>query len=91
MWSSPAIARTADELMPPSAGIELLRIVQLIGYRLLYNPVGLFVAYGMPLRRALARGNLLRAVGDEPFARAYPDAGRRRRGVQRGGRQILPR
>ena len=61
-----AIARTADELMPPRAGIELLRIVQLIGYRLLYNPVGLFVAYGMPLRRALARGNLLRAVGDEP-------------------------
>jgi len=61
-----AIARTADELLPPRAGIELLRIVQLIGYRLLYNPVGLFVAYGMPLRRALARGNLLRAVGDEP-------------------------
>ena len=61
-----AIARTADELMPPRAGIEFLRIVQLIGYRLLYNPVGLFVAYGMPLRWALARGNLLRAVGDEP-------------------------
>jgi dTDP-4-amino-4,6-dideoxygalactose transaminase len=60
-----AIARTADELMPSRLGIELLRIVQLIGYRLLYNPVGLCFAYGMPLRRSLARGNLLRAVGDE--------------------------
>ena len=30
-----------------------------------------------------------RAVGHQPFAVAHPDAGRRRRRVQRGGGQIL--
>jgi dTDP-4-amino-4,6-dideoxygalactose transaminase len=32
---------------------------------LFYNPVGLRLVYGVPLRRALARRDLLRAVGDE--------------------------
>src|SRR5688572_20502167 len=31
-----------------------------------------------------------RTVGHESFALAYPDAGRRRRRVQRGGREIMP-
>src|SRR6266568_5021576 len=31
-----------------------------------------------------------RTIGHEPFAVAHPDAGRRRRWVQRVGRQILP-
>jgi len=62
---SAAITRTADALMPFRVGIEVVRIVQLLGYRLLYNPVGLRLAYGIPLRRALARGDLLRAVGDD--------------------------
>ena len=31
-----------------------------------------------------------RTVGHEPFAVAYPDAGRRRRRLQRGASQILP-
>jgi len=60
-----AITQTAERLMPPRAGIELLRIVQLIGYRLLYNPVGLRFAYGIPLRRSLARRDFIRAAGDE--------------------------
>ncbi len=60
------VARTADELLPSRPGVELLRMVQVLGYRLLYNPLGLVFAYGMPLRRSLARGDLLRAVGDEP-------------------------
>jgi dTDP-4-amino-4,6-dideoxygalactose transaminase len=60
-----AMAQAADELMPPRAGLELLRVVQLIGYRVLYNPVGLHFAYGIPLRRALAKNDYFRAVGDE--------------------------
>jgi dTDP-4-amino-4,6-dideoxygalactose transaminase len=60
------VARTADELLPPRGGIELMRIVEVLGYRVLYNPRGLVFAYGMPLRRSLARGDMLRVVGDEP-------------------------
>lgn len=60
-----ALTRTADQRMPFRGGIELVRMIQLLGYRLLYNPVGLRLAYGVPLRRALARGDLLRAVGDD--------------------------
>jgi dTDP-4-amino-4,6-dideoxygalactose transaminase len=60
-----AIAETADRLLPFRAGVEFLRFLQVIGYRLFYNPIGLRFAYGLPLRRALARGDLVRAVGDE--------------------------
>jgi dTDP-4-amino-4,6-dideoxygalactose transaminase len=61
-----AIAQTADQLLSSRAGIEFLRFVQVIGYRLFYNPVGLHLVYGVPMRRALARRDLIRAVGDEP-------------------------
>ncbi len=86
-----AIARAADDLMPPRVGIELVRIVQLIGYRLLYNPIGLDFAYGRPLRRALARGNLLGAVGDEQRS-AIPlhRVGRWRRSVGASALRRLP-
>ena len=60
-----AITRTADQLTSSRAAIELLRIVQLIGYRLLYNPTGLRFVYGIPLRRSLARRDFIRAVGDQ--------------------------
>jgi len=60
-----ATADTADQLLPSRVGIEFLRFVQVIGYRLFYNPVGLRLVYGVPLRRALARRDLIRAVGDE--------------------------
>jgi perosamine synthetase len=60
-----AMTRTADQRMPFRGTIELVRMIQLLGYRLLYNPVGLRLAYGVPLRRALARGDLLRAAGDD--------------------------
>jgi dTDP-4-amino-4,6-dideoxygalactose transaminase len=60
-----AMTRIADELFRPRPGLEWLRILQLVGYRLLYNPLGMPLVYGIPLRRALARGDLLGAVGDE--------------------------
>ena len=79
-----AIAETVDELMQPHARAELRRIVELIGYRLLYNPVGLRVAYGLPLRRALVRGDVLHAVGDDvrgPIALHPVSAWRRKVGA----------
>jgi perosamine synthetase len=60
-----AAAETAEQLLPFRAGIEFLRFIQVIGYRVFYNPVGLRLVYGVPLRRALARRDLVRAVGDE--------------------------
>jgi len=60
-----ATCQTADRLLRSRSGIEFLRFLQVIGYRLFYNPVGLHLVYGVPLRRALARRDLIRAVGDE--------------------------
>ena len=60
-----AIAETADRLLPFRAGLEALRALQVIGYRLFYNPLGLPYVYGMELRRALARRDLIAAAGDE--------------------------
>jgi len=46
-------------------GIELLRLIQLVGYCLLYNPTALSLAYGAPLRYWLSKGDPVRAVGDD--------------------------
>jgi len=86
-----ALRETADQLMPSRPGLEALRIVQLIGYRLLYNPLGLRWAYGVPLRRALARGDLIGAVGDERGSEiALHRVGRWRRGVGASALRRLP-
>ncbi|MBX9771816.1 MAG: aminotransferase class I/II-fold pyridoxal phosphate-dependent enzyme, partial [Candidatus Obscuribacterales bacterium] len=45
--------------------VNLIRLIQLLGLHLLYNPYGLSYVYGDPLRSALAKGDLLGAVGDE--------------------------
>ena len=45
--------------------MELLRLIQLLGYRFMYNPAALSLAYGMPLRYWLKRGDPVRAVGDQ--------------------------
>jgi dTDP-4-amino-4,6-dideoxygalactose transaminase len=44
---------------------EACRLFQLAGYWLMYNPLGLRVVYGTPLRRALRRGDRVAAIGDE--------------------------
>ncbi|XBS69788.1 DegT/DnrJ/EryC1/StrS family aminotransferase [Acerihabitans sp. KWT182] len=42
---------------------ELKRTAELLGYTAFYRPHGLYYVYGRPLRRALARGDAVAAVG----------------------------
>jgi len=69
--------------------LELRRTLELIGYTALYRPRTLPWVYGAPLRRALARGDVVAAVGDAP-RREIPlhRVGRLRRSA---GLQALPR
>jgi perosamine synthetase len=64
-----AVTATSGQMLRQRIAIEIARVLQLFGYALLYNPRGLFVAYGVPLRRSLARSDLLAAVGDRPRSR----------------------
>jgi len=59
------LQRTAAEIAPYKWGWELRRSIELLGYAGLYQPWGLPLAYGLPLRRALKQGNLIEAVGDD--------------------------
>lgn len=60
-----ACAHLGRTLAPRRAGWELRRSVELLAYAALYRPAGLPLAYGMPLRRALARGDRIDAAGDD--------------------------
>jgi len=66
-----ACARAAATLAPWRRGWEWRRSLELIGYAALYRPAGLPLAYGLPLRRALARGDRVGAAGDD-FDDAIP-------------------
>ena len=44
---------------------EWRRCIALLGYGALYHPLGLHLAYGQPLRRALRRDDPVAAVGDD--------------------------
>ncbi|HDS1251470.1 TPA: DegT/DnrJ/EryC1/StrS family aminotransferase, partial [Pluralibacter gergoviae] len=59
------LQREALAALPVRRGWELRRSAALLGYAALYNPVGLRAAYGLPLRRALRRGDVIAAVGDD--------------------------
>lgn len=59
------LRETGEKLAPYRLGIEIRRLVQLAGYTALYKPHRLHLAYGVPLRRALRRGKLIQAVGDD--------------------------
>jgi len=87
-----AFAEVARELLPWRPGWELWRTLQLLGYHALYRPATLALAYGMPLRRALRRGDLLAAVGDD-FAASIPlhRLGSWRQGVGARALARLPR
>ena len=82
--------RNAASRMTRTARLgEIGRGVMLAGYHLVYNPLGLRAAYGVPKRRALARDDEIGAAGD----RFSPDVaithvGDRRKAV---GRAALPR
>ncbi len=55
----------ADELLPLDPVFELRRAVELVGYHLAYNPVGLRLVYGRPRRYWLTRGDEIRACADD--------------------------
>jgi hypothetical protein len=56
------IAATARQLQTPAWGFEARRSLQLLGLALCYRPRLLPYVYGLPLRRALRRGQLAQAV-----------------------------
>lgn len=59
------IRETAAQIAPYRLAWEVRRMVELFGYGLLYRPRGLWLAYGLPLRRNLKAGRLIEAVGDD--------------------------
>ena len=62
----PALASAIEraQLIKRDVRQEFRRCLELAAYALLYRPAFLPWAYGMPLRRALKKGDLLGAVGD---------------------------
>lgn len=65
--ADPALrARLAEEAarVPSNLAWELRRSAELLGLALAYRPRALALAYGLPLRRALERGDPEAAVGD---------------------------
>lgn len=77
-----ALQRTLHTVVPRDRGWELRRSAELAGLAAFYRPAGLALAYGMPLRRNLRRGDAVAAVGDD-FGRTIPlhRVGRWRQGV----------
>ncbi|HEX7136921.1 MAG TPA: DegT/DnrJ/EryC1/StrS family aminotransferase [Vicinamibacterales bacterium] len=59
-----ALRETGEQIVPANTAAEIVRCVELLGYRAFYNPRGLHFTYGRNLRRWLARGHPERAVGD---------------------------
>jgi perosamine synthetase len=62
---------TADQIIPHSFVREARRTLELLGYSVFYRPPLLALVYGWPLRRALRKGRLIEAVGDD-FDRSIP-------------------
>lgn len=83
---------TANELLGKHALWEFRRSLELLGYWALYRPLAIGVAYGMPLRRALRRGDPIAAVGDRfPAHIPLHRVGRWRQGVgARAAARLLP-
>ena len=59
-----AMAYEATEMLPCNWRMELLRCMQLLGLAICYRPSLLTLAYGLPLRRSLRRGDPIAAIGD---------------------------
>ncbi|WP_439863774.1 DegT/DnrJ/EryC1/StrS family aminotransferase [Pseudomonas antarctica] len=60
-----ALHRKCRNDLPFSLRWELQRSAELLGYALVYQPRGLYYAYGKGLRAALAHGDEVAAVGDD--------------------------
>lgn len=56
---------TLSSTLERSSIRELTQSLSLVGYWMLYNPVGLNIAYGAPLRQHLQNGELEKAVGED--------------------------
>lgn len=54
----------SQQVIPSCKAMELRRCIEFVCYTAFYRPHGLYFAYGLPLRRALAKGNFIEAVGD---------------------------
>lgn len=82
---------TAADIAPFKGLWELRRSLELLGYAALYQPWGLPLAYGLPLRRALKRNQLTKAVGDD-FSDDIPlhRVGRWRKAVGASALERLP-
>lgn len=59
-----ALKLTSQQVTSSNFFHELKRMVELLGYALLYRPISMALVFGMPLRATLKRGDLLSAVGD---------------------------
>lgn len=59
------LQQTSREIIEFNAKWEIQRSLELLGYTLLYQPYGLTLAYGLPLRRALRQNRLVEAVGED--------------------------
>lgn len=62
------LAWTSARVVRHRPFLDLRRSIEFIGYWICYRPSLLGLAYGSPRRRALARGDLIAAVGDR-----FPD------------------
>lgn len=86
-----ALRETSRRLTADNPAVEWLRCLQLLGYRLTYNPVFLRLVYGIPLRYWLRRGDPVRAVGDFfPSSIALNRVGRARKAVAASALARLP-
>ncbi|TKI04505.1 nucleotide sugar aminotransferase [Martelella alba] len=87
-----ALHQQCRQDLPFRLGWEIRRIAELAGYALFYHPRGLYYVYGRPLRRALARGDRIQAVGDDFSRRDIPlhRLGGYRRRVAAGALKRLP-
>lgn len=56
---------TSQQIAPYRLAWETRRLLQLAGYAAFYRPLGLRLAYGAPLRRALRKNKFVEAVGDD--------------------------
>lgn len=65
----PALRRVFGEsrrdVIRPSLRWSMQRTLELLGYAIAYRPSLLYLAYGKPLRRALAKNDPVAAVGDD--------------------------
>ncbi|MHA6202870.1 DegT/DnrJ/EryC1/StrS family aminotransferase [Dyella soli] len=60
-----AFAASHDDTIHADAGMDWKRALELVGYTLAYRPSLLPLAYGRPLRKALAAHDPVAAVGDD--------------------------